>query len=392
MRYGIVLVCYKNVLGFSRLLDSLSRVDYEDDKDVTLIVSIDYSGDDSVYKVAQKYEWNHGEYIINAHKKNMGLRAHILSCGDYMEKYNLDAIAVLEDDIYVSPAMYGYMKNAVPFYFNDDRIAGISLYKHEVNINGRRPFYDINDGGDTYFMQYAQSWGQIWIRHRWKEFRNWYDENKWEQIPGYKIPANLHSWKNSWLKFHIMYCIDQNKFFVYPRTSLTTNFSDAGTHVKTTNTKMQVPFLISSRNNWNFNSIDNTNAVYDAFFEPLKLSGKYLPENTVIDSYGVKQYPDDSKYVLTSKLLPYEVKKSWKIQFRPWELNVILDNEGNDLFLYDCSVIKKKPKTMKVERNLFEYDLKGVNIITKQSILYGIRVISNHLKIRIKKLMRILKK
>lgn len=40
------------------------------------------------------------------------------------------------------------------------------------------------------------------------------------------LPQNLFTWsEKSWLKFHDRYCIETNRYFVYPYVSLSTNYS-----------------------------------------------------------------------------------------------------------------------------------------------------------------------
>ena len=56
-KLGIVIIGFKNDKGIQRLMSSLDRVDFEGDQNVTLIISIDFSGDDSVAKIAETYEW-----------------------------------------------------------------------------------------------------------------------------------------------------------------------------------------------------------------------------------------------------------------------------------------------------------------------------------------------
>lgn len=379
---GIVIIGYKNRKGIERLLKSLDEVDFEGQKNITLIISIDYSGDNSVEELAYAYEWKNGNKHVIAHKVNLGLQKHILSCGNYMEEYNLSAIAVLEDDIYVSPEMYKYMKGAIDFYKNDPKIAGISLYKHEININAKSPFTDYCDGGDTYFMQYAMSWGQIWMRDQWRKFRQWYDEQRWNEIDVKRIPKNILKWKNSWLKYHIMYCIDQDLFFVYPRVALSTNFSDVGAHNKSITTSMQVSMCMK-KTNWFFSSFVQTRAVYDAFFENIKIIDFLGMIDLEVDLYGVKEYKKETRYVLTRKCLPNKVVKAWGLFLRPVEANVYMDIPGNDIFLYDLSVSDKAISSLKQRERIFEYELKGLNILCIENILFCIRKVVWYVKYKI---------
>ena len=127
-------------------------------------------------------EWPFGNKIIKTYPKRMGLRNHILTCGDYVEGY--DGIAVFEDDIFVAPTFYSFMKQAVEFYKDDDNVAGISLYSHMWSEYNKRPFVAEKKEYDNYFLQYAQSWGQVWMPKQWKEFKEWYKNNSGENQSG----------------------------------------------------------------------------------------------------------------------------------------------------------------------------------------------------------------
>lgn len=387
-RLGIVIVGYKNVEGIKRLLTSLNYVDFDGDHDITLIISIDYSEDTAVAEVAEAYEWRYGEKYVIVHSENLGLRKHILSCGNYMEQFDLCAVAVLEDDLYVSPEMYKYMIRAVAFYKNDPKVAGIALYKHETNINAGHPFDDYNDGGDTFFVQYAMSWGQIWMREQWNDFIKWYEAAQWKKIDNKRIPKNVRNWNNSWLKYHIMYCIDKNLYFVYPRVALSTNFTDVGVHNKTKITSMQVKLCEKKLSDWQFMRLNETKAVYDAFFESVPVVQKLGLEKLEVDLYGVKEYQDDTRYVLTRRFLPNRIIKTWGLDLRPIEANIYRDVSGEDLFLYDLSVSDKRKDSKMRKLRYFEYDLKSVNVLCFENAGYCIKSLFEIAKIKINRLKK----
>ena len=378
LRLGIVIIGFKNAEGITRLLSSLDNVIFGNDE-LYLIFSIDYSGDNTVKQIANNYKWVHGEKVIKAYEKNLGLKTHILKCGDYLEAYSLDAIMVLEDDIYLSPNAYSYMLNSVNYYKDDEKIAGISLYKHEFNINAKHPFVDYKDSNDVFFVQYAQSWGQIWLKEQWKAFKEWYINEEWSALDSNNIPDNLKRWKNSWLKFHIMYCIAKNQFFVYPRVSLTTNFSDAGVHGSRQSTNMQVALDYIPNREWKFTRIDNSRSVYDAYFQNisvLKVIGKL---SVLIDYYGVRKLTDQFDYLLTMKKYDYAVIKRWGLQLRPIEDNIFSDIEGEDIYLYDISrKIRNKRRDWLLKA--FEYDLKGMRIVNSTNLKYCCLFVYNYIR------------
>tara|TARA_B110001469_G_C9641513_1_gene322728 strand:+ start:2462 stop:2722 length:261 start_codon:yes stop_codon:yes gene_type:complete len=83
LEIAIVAPCYNRVGSSERLLGSLSQADYgEFSSGVTLVLSVDYSGDDSVADLAQSFEWTFGEKRVVLHPTNIGLRQNILWGGD----------------------------------------------------------------------------------------------------------------------------------------------------------------------------------------------------------------------------------------------------------------------------------------------------------------------
>ena len=167
--FAIVVVCYNRVKGVSLLVESLKSANYENRNDITLIFSIDYSGSNAVKEYAKSVNWKYGNKIIRTFSERQGLKNHILKCGEYTHEY--DIVAVLEDDIIVSDSFYSYGYKAANYYWNDDNIAGISLYSFQKNwLKWILRFEPMKTEYDTFFIKVAQSWGQIWTRPKWDAF------------------------------------------------------------------------------------------------------------------------------------------------------------------------------------------------------------------------------
>lgn len=340
MAYGIVAIGFNRALELKRLLENLNGADYKGDS-IILIISIDGGKHcKDVYSVAEEFQWKHGQCICRFHKKKLGLKEHVLKCGTYLEEYNLDALAVFEDDIYPSPAFYNYMKQAIEYYESNEQIAGISLYTHLWNVEAQLPFQPDFSGYDTFFIQYAQSWGQIWTRKQWKEFMNWYAvyQGKINDVQG--VPESVRNWpESSWLKYHIAYCVSADKYFVYPYESLSTCFSEAGTHTKEKTDIFQVPLMCNSRKIYQFQPVKQKSVSYDVYFEREQI-GKWLgmdTEELIIDLWGKRKNIKGSsrQFILTSKRYPWYVVASYGLSMRPHEVNIREKVPGNDLILYD---------------------------------------------------------
>ena len=216
MKITIVVIGYNRIDSINRLLMSLSKAYYLDDR-VDLIISLDRCDKtESFIKELEKYNWKYGSKKIRSFEKRLGLRNHVIECGKLVEGY--DAIIVLEDDLLVSPYFYSYVKQTLKKYGEDDHIAGISLYKNELNNGVNLPFVPSNNGYDVFMMQLSQSWGQCWTKKMWNEFYEWYQENCERDLKKIKnLPSYISSWdERSWLKYHMAYTVENNKYHIYP--------------------------------------------------------------------------------------------------------------------------------------------------------------------------------
>jgi len=367
MKPAIVVVTYNRANSLRRLLNALSIASYTT-VDIPLVISIDFQNSENhkeVLKTASDFNWQFGEKRIIEHKENLGLRKHILGCGNLSEEFG--SIIMLEDDIYVSPQFYDYSVQMLAYYENKEYVAGISLYKHLRNVNVNRTFTPQNNGYDVFLMQFAQSWGQCWSVRMWKDFYSWYLENQ-SLVPEAEVPTFVSSWpESSWLKYFIKYVIKKDKYFVYPYESLSTNFTDTGTHNKVANNVSQVPLQLDSKK-YNIPTIEAA-IKYDAFFERQDLETVLSIESLCVDLYGAKKQNEGVKYLLSMKHLPYEIVGSYGLNFRPHELNVILKNNGNDIFLYDTSISKQDNPAV-VNNQIYKQLFYDYSLLTRKNVLH----------------------
>ncbi|WBU88808.1 glycosyltransferase family A protein [Cellulophaga omnivescoria] len=355
----IVVVAYNRPKSLQRLLTSLSKADYPN-TDIDLIISIDNGSDnDSVLNVANNFNWDFGNKKVEYQQVNLGLRKHIIQCGDLSTVYG--SVIVLEDDLLISPNFYNYTVSALDFSKDKQYVAGISLYNHQFNVHKGEHFNAIDDGYDNWYFQFASSWGQAWSADHWRDFKNWY--NKGQDIANNtKVPKYVRSWsEKSWLKYNIAYLVEKNLFFLYPKVSLSTNFSDAGTHVGIGSNLYQVSLQLGLKKKYFFSELKDSKSVYDAFFENNYLK-KYFYDydtDTTIDLYGYKNVYS-SNYLLTNKIINYKIEKSFGKFLKPLDSNIINDINGDDFFLYNLSVSQKNDKVLNFKKE-FLYNIKRLN-------------------------------
>lgn len=348
---AIVVIAYNRIDALKRLLGSLSNAEYPEGVRVPLIISIDKGENAGVIMTAEKFEWTHGDKTIIQRNENLGLKKHVITCGNLVNDFN--SIIMLEDDLYVSKQFYNYACDALFFTEGDEKIAGVSLYDHRLNVHVREPFMAYNDGYDNYYFQFASSWGQAFDKAKWNGFTEWMKTNDGKDLRASNMPENVSSWSDkSWLKYFIKYMIETDKYFLYPNGSFSTNFADEGTNEKVKVNDFQVPMNNGKRRKFCFSNLSESKAVYDAFFENNEL--KKLFEDTEIDLYGYK--PVGSKrYLLSSKGYPYEIVKSFGRQLRPLEANVFDELPGDEIYLYDTDKEGAVPESKEAEKVLYNY-------------------------------------
>ena len=368
---AIVAVAYNRPASLKRLLDSIGKAWYEE-SDILLIISIDYSRDNSeVVKVAENFWWKYGEKKIVTHTNNLGLRRHILECGNYAVKYG--AAIILEDDLVVAPDFYGYAKSAQNFYCGEERIAGVALYSHEWNGYARKRFMPVLGNGDVYFGQFSVTWGQCWTGKQWSDFISWYKENQELHIQN-NMPASICDWSvNSWGKYFVYYIIVKNKYYVMPYHALSTCFSEAGVHTNNISLDNQVRLQYGIKK-YQFVGFED-GVHYDIFFENMDM-GRFLKKATgdekdiCVNLYGLKSRDMEKKYkyILTTQKRRGKMIRSFARQMRPIEMNIIYDIPGDEIFLYENSECTGKRK-VDVFRKL-NYEAQGMP--WQEALYYGL--------------------
>lgn len=384
----IVVAAFNRPQSLNRLLGSLTKCNFAEP--VKLIISIDGSDNELVKGCADFYDWKFGEKLIIAHGEHLGLKEHILRCGDLVNQE--ESIILLEDDIWVSPFFYEFAVAANNFYTEDSKVAGISLYNYQKTEYDDQFFIPVDDGSDCYFMQVPSSWGQVFNKKGWNDFREWLSENE-AKIEGSNIPEQVKSWgAHSWKKHFMHFLVDTDKYFVFPRLSLSTNFEDLGTNSDSSG-KYQVTTQ-SSKRSFNFFKFDDSKSIYDAWFEikPVALN-KLIPwiadYSYDVDLNGYKQNYHGT-YLLTSKPL-LEAKFSFSSNMKPAIQNIITELPGNSIHFGPAKIADEEIISGDLERIFvivpmpdvehvrIKKQLDSMVTVKNQNIKFIICVNSNHL-------------
>lgn len=332
-KIAIVTVGYNRLHGLKRLLDSIDRAHFKDN-DIPLVISIDASGNESLYEFVRNYQWNHGQKYVNIESERLGLKKHIFQCGDLTEYFK--GIILLEDDLFVSPEFYNYATASLEKYDNDENVAGIAFYSNEFNGFVGLPFHPLNNGSDCFAMQSVCSWGQMWNERMWSCFKKWLV--KWdENFAPFDMPETIKNWTRAWSKYFYAYIVANEKYFIFPFVSLTTNFNDgAGEHGSSSSPSVQV-HLQYGHKEYHLSTFPEL-VKYDIYQQNISLYEKIglTKEELSLDLYGQKLSDGKSaKYILSTQQLDMKVVKSYALKMRPIELNILEDISGNGIYLYE---------------------------------------------------------
>lgn len=383
LRPLIVIPCFKRHQSLRRLLRSIEQSILPDHVEIILSLDGGYSTD--VLNVAKDFQKGSNLASVNivTRDTNIGLREHILWCGDQVEMS--EAVIVLEDDLVVDPQFYEYARSAAEFYEKEETIAGIALYSQEYNEYAELPFNPLVGGHSCYFMKVACSWGQLWTKNQWKLFRLWYSSvSKLDIDKTPCLPQTVKNWpESSWKKYFSAYLVQTNKYFVYPYHTYSTNVSDeGGTHIQNGSNLLQSSLRHPLRriDEFQFGKLADIDSVrYDSFMEPdSQIIFDHLGfsrDSLGIDCYGIKPIEILKKYslVLTSRWTK-QYTDSFPINFRPFEQCLLQKSPANSslgyLYLVSSQSLTQCEKTNKFD--LLEY-LSGVTIASLDNLFPFVR-------------------
>ncbi|MDD3945495.1 MAG: hypothetical protein PHS38_12385 [Bacteroidales bacterium] len=359
---AIVVVGYNRLKSITRLLNSLVLAEYPS-INIPLLISIDCSGNQKLYDYVKSFEWPYGPKYVNIQETRIGLKNHIYQCGDLTRFFR--AIILLEDDIVVSPVFYSYVLQTLDKYANEPRIAEISLYKNEQNGYVGLPFVNEQNGNDVFLMQDVSTWGECWTAAMWNSFKEWRDSHSEDYIQSVDMPIRIKNWSRAWSKYYNAYVVDKKKYVLYPNVAVTSNFGDAGEHGGDKNSIVQVN-LLQRDFIYRLGAFDSLSR-YDIYFNNeciyQWLSIPY--DDLCLDIYGFHDNIGNKRYILSTKILPYQVISSFAMLMRPVELNIKNNIKGEDLYLYDTTISENtwKKKDNKYNDSVVPYYLQGFNSI-----------------------------
>lgn len=328
---AIVVATYNRPKALHRLLKSIAKADYQGYENIPLVISIDGGGSIECKQIAEEFVWEHGEKRVIAHAENMGLKAHILSCGDLTEQYG--SIIMLEEDTYVSPYFYDYSVQTISYYYSEEKIAGVSLFFFKNNELTHTPFTPLQNGADVFFAQVPSSWGQVWTDEQWRRFRIWLKEHDNKPVSRH-LPEDVRiGWpdKSSWKKYYYSYIVENDLYFVIPYVAYSTNMGEKGEHFAEPTMLFQTD-LMEYPTKLCLLPFNKSSVVYDAYFdllpETFKAKGVLSDYQFTVDLSGAKDLETvETPFLLSIKPCKQPLE-TYNMCFSPVEVNVLENSIG----------------------------------------------------------------
>lgn len=274
----VCIVAYNRVTPLIKLLKSVMALQ-NGVRDFDIIVSIDKSeNQNEIINSIKSVDLDNKVEIIPRNEK-LGLKTHIISCADIILGESYEYLVMLEDDLEISNFIFPYIESAIKKV--DKNIGGISLYSYKKDERFHSEFEPTLDGYDNFYMQYASSWGQVWTLEMWKSFKNWFDNNDCDYYSDESVPDYIAHWpKSSWKKHYIRYLIKENKYFMYPYFSLSSNTGCDGVNHNKIFDLWKVNILKGNKN-WNISTFNQSKSIYDVNFLPLGKKSRFRSKKDV---------------------------------------------------------------------------------------------------------------
>jgi hypothetical protein len=350
MNPAVVISAYNRPAALLRLLQSVQAATYPGDTPIPLVISIDQAAEHpDVVEIAQAVSWPYGPKRILCQPQHLGPIEHFYTCGNLTHDY--EAIVFLEDDLWVSPIYYTYANQALEYYSTDEKIAGLSLYALWFNGYTQQPFVPLTDEADIFFLQVPYTQGLAFTRQQWSGFQSWRGSKAALTQGGQPIHEAWSNFKpDEWFPWFTHYLVSTERYFVFPRVSLTTGFGDAGTHFERATLFFQVPLQRSGRR-FSFKPLAESVAVYDSFFELLPermdrltsaLHG-YKSNEYTIDLYATRSRDNiPTPYVLTTRPCQNPLATFGR-KMCPMEANLENQVPGRDIFFCKTEDLRWDP-------------------------------------------------
>lgn len=223
--FQIIIPTFKKLNSLKILLQSLQNANYNHRPD---LIFVHDGGQNDVLEFIHSYEWPLGDKKIIINEHHLGLEENLRKCISL--SHNKPGL-ITEDDQFYSPSFPVYLNELLKLPGSIiEQVAAFSLYlpeKHYFDPHCRVSF----DPGNSCLIKKFPTRGFFIFPGQAKKLTNYFTDPA--RLKSSRIPkVYLNYSDDNWEKQANLYLIHESKFVHYPKSSLSTNMGDPGTHVK----------------------------------------------------------------------------------------------------------------------------------------------------------------
>ncbi|GMI55572.1 hypothetical protein ScalyP_jg1492 [Parmales sp. scaly parma] len=210
--FSIIVLTKNRPASLQRLLHSIQATDYGND---TVSVNIRIDGTNyETQRVAETFEWPHKTVTRT---RAGGLRAAWLGAWTKPKGHAI----ILEDDVELSPAWYGWLAKAWKTYGDRDDLAGSSLNRQTLVPQKPSKTMEIVNDHQPFLYKLVGSIGFSPHPKRWQEFLEWVATKDLDTFDAHVEGLVTSDWyktldkKSMWTQLFLRFCEERGLYTMY---------------------------------------------------------------------------------------------------------------------------------------------------------------------------------
>ena len=232
-KFRLIVLTKNRPASLQRLLRSVATSDYGNDV-VSVEIRVD-GADSETRRVAETFQWPHKTV---AETRAAGLRGAWLGAWTDGSAHAI----ILEDDVELSPAWYGWLTRAWKVYGDRDDLAGISLQRQTLVPQKPSKTVEIVNGHQPFLYKLVGSIGFSPHPERWREFLEWVATKELDTFDAHVEGLITSDWyktmdkKTMWTQLFLRFCEERALYTLYvnlpERTTLAAHWREKGEHFR----------------------------------------------------------------------------------------------------------------------------------------------------------------
>ena len=329
----IVVMAHGRPWSLRRLLDSITKLTDSDAAELIIALDPGHPEQESVEREIRDTDWPSSRLTVLESEEPLGLVGNFLRCGELTS--SVGDMILLEDDLEVAPTALQWATSALEVYRDDPDVVGVSLNSLWFNGFTHHRFDAIPDGSAAFFLRIPWYQGMVITPEWWSVWT--------EPAPEADVhPVFERFGSQEWFPDVARAVAASGRYFAYPRVSHAINHGEPGVHFDTPTGWFQTPL----ERRWRSPELRrprDSHARYDQYME-LEASVLCdlvpdLPADVTVDLTAERTLGPSGPVVTTRATA--DPSRSWGVQRRPLEENVIHGQPGTGISLSDADDVDR---------------------------------------------------